>query len=216
MTTSRFGFKVGEKLVYPNHGVTVVEQIGESPIMEPGDTFYHLRMIGNNSRLMVPIRNTDRVGLRRLYQQKEIRSLFSLLEERVQKSHTDWKGRYRENLARMKTGRLEDVAAVLKNLNEVSKKKSLSFREKKMYDRAKYLIVSEVAIVKGIPEPEAEVEVFPAVSGERFVKKPRAHQRRFLDTGVRGGQVGGRADDARHGTVPGPGHIGNVDDGTAR
>ena len=56
----------------------------------------------------------------------------------------------------MKTGRLEDVAEVLKNLNEVSKKKSLSFREKKMYDRAKYLIVSEVAIVKGIPEIDAE------------------------------------------------------------
>src|SRR2546426_4675949 len=67
-----------------------------------------------------------------------------------------------------------------------------------------------------IPEPEAEVEVFPAIPGERFVKKPCAHQRRFLDTGVRGGQIGGRADDARHGTVPGPGHIGNVDDGTAR
>ena len=55
-----------------------------------------------------------------------------------------------------KTGRLEDVAEVLKNLNEVQKKKSLSFREKKMYDRAKYLLVSEVAIVKGIPEAEAE------------------------------------------------------------
>ncbi|HEX6179333.1 MAG TPA: hypothetical protein VF057_13305, partial [Thermoanaerobaculia bacterium] len=82
--------------------------------------------------------------------------LISLLEERVKKNHTDWKGRYRENLEKMKTGRLEDVAEVLKNLNEVSKKKSLSFREKKMYDRAKYLIVSEVAIVKGIPELEAE------------------------------------------------------------
>ncbi|HEY8182261.1 MAG TPA: CarD family transcriptional regulator, partial [Thermoanaerobaculia bacterium] len=107
-------------------------------------------------RLMVPIGNIDRVGLRRLYQQKEIKGLLSLLEQRVAKSHTDWKGRYRENLEKMKTGRLEDVAEVLKNLNEVSKKKSLSFREKKMYDRAKYLIVSEVAIVKGIPEPEAE------------------------------------------------------------
>jgi len=105
---------------------------------------------------MVPIGNSDRVGLRRLYQQKEIKGLLSLLEERVAKSHTDWKGRYRENLEKMKTGRLEDVAEVLKNLNEVSKKKSLSFREKKMYDRAKYLIVSEVAIVKGIPEVEAE------------------------------------------------------------
>src|SRR6185295_18350743 len=135
---------------------TVVEHIGESPIMGAGDTFYHLRLLANNSRLMVPIRNTDRVGLRRLYQQKEIKGLISLLEERVAKSHTDWKGRYRENLEKMKTGRLEDVAEVLKNLNEVSKKKSLSFREKKMYDRAKYLLVSEVAIVKGVPEMEAE------------------------------------------------------------
>src|SRR6266699_6056862 len=156
LSNTKLGFKVGEKLVYPNHGVTVVEQIGSSPIMGADDTYYHLRMLGNNSRLMVPTQNTDRVGLRRLYQQKEIRSLFSLLEERVAKSHTDWKGRYRENLEKMKTGRLEDVAEVLKNLNEVSKKKSLSFREKKMYDRAKYLIVSEVAIVKGIPDTEAE------------------------------------------------------------
>jgi CarD family transcriptional regulator, regulator of rRNA transcription len=154
--SSKMSFKVGEKLVYPNHGVTVVEQIGESAIMGAGDTYYHLRLLANNSRLMVPIRNTDRVGLRRLYQQKEIKGLISLLEERVQKTHSDWKGRYRENLEKMKTGRLEDVAEVLKNLNEVSKKKSLSFREKKMYDRAKYVIVSEVAIVKGIDEIEAE------------------------------------------------------------
>ena len=156
MSSMKLSFKVGEKLVYPNHGVTVVEHIGESPIMGLGDSYYHLRLLANNSRLMVPIRNTDRVGLRRLYQQKEIKGLLSLLEERTVKSHTDWKGRYRENLEKMKTGRLEDVAEVLKNLNEVSKKKSLSFREKKMYDRAKYLIVSEVAIVKNIPEPEAE------------------------------------------------------------
>ena len=152
----KLSFKVGEKLVYPNHGVTVVENIGASPVFGTDDTYYHLRLLANNSRLMVPIGNTDRVGLRRLYQQKEIKGLLSLLEERVQKSHTDWKGRYRENLEKMKTGRLEDVADVLKNLSEVAKRKSLSFREKKMYDRAKYLIVSEVAIVKGIPEMEAE------------------------------------------------------------
>ena len=156
MSAIKLGFKVGEKLVYPNHGVTVVEQIGNAPVFGTDDTYYHLRLLANNSRLMVPIGNSDRVGLRRLYQQKEIKGLLSLLEERVAKSHTDWKGRYRENLEKMKTGRLEDVAEVLKNLNEVSKKKSLSFREKKMYDRAKYLIVSEVAIVKGIPEVEAE------------------------------------------------------------
>jgi len=76
----KLGFKVGEKLVYPNHGVTVVEHIGESPIMEAGENYYHLRLLANNSRLVVPIRNTERVGLRRLYQQKEIKGLISLLE----------------------------------------------------------------------------------------------------------------------------------------
>lgn len=155
-STIKLSFKIGDKLVYPNHGVTVVEHIGESAIMGAGDSYYHLRLLQNNSRLVVPIRNTERVGLRRLYQQKEIKGLIGLLESKPAKSHTDWKGRYRENLEKMKTGRLEDVAEVLKNLSEVQKKKSLSFREKKMYDRAKYLIVSEVAIVKNIPEQEAE------------------------------------------------------------
>src|SRR5436305_15163902 len=105
---------------------------------------------------MGPIRNPGRVGLRPLYKQTQIKGLIGLLEERTQKAHTDWKGRYRENMEKMKTGRLEDVAEVLKNLNEVQKKKSLSFREKKMYERAKYLLVAEVAIVKNIPEAEAE------------------------------------------------------------
>src|SRR5260370_11754328 len=111
-------FKVGEKLVYPNHGVTVVEQIGESPVMGTSDTYYHLRLLATNSRLMVPITNTDRVGLRRLYQQKEIKGLLSLLEEHVQKSHSDWKGRYRENLEKINTCPLKDLAALLTHLNQ--------------------------------------------------------------------------------------------------
>lgn len=150
-------FKIGEKIVYPNHGVTVVEQIGQSPVMGSDNTFYHLRLLANNSRLMVPIDNSSKVGLRPLYQQKEIKQLFSLLEKSLGNNKTDWKDRYRDNVEKMKTGRLEDVADVLRNLNQVSKRKSLSFREKKMYERAKHLLVSEIAIVKGIPEKDAEV-----------------------------------------------------------
>src|SRR5688572_24442607 len=108
LSSMKVSFKVGDKLVYPNHGVTVVEHIGESAIMPTGDSYYHLRLLATNSRLMVPITNQDRVGLRRLYQQKEVKGLLGLLEEKPAKSHTDWKGRYRENLEKMKTGRLED------------------------------------------------------------------------------------------------------------
>jgi CarD family transcriptional regulator, regulator of rRNA transcription len=152
-------FKVGEKIVYPNHGVTIVEQVGETNLNGVDSTFYNLRLLANNSRLMVPVHNTDRVGLRPLYRQKDIKNLLSLLEERVGNTNRDWKDRYRDNVEKMKTGKLEDVADVLKNLNQVAKKKSLSFREKKMYDRAKYLLVSEVAIVKDMPEKEAEAMI---------------------------------------------------------
>jgi CarD family transcriptional regulator len=149
-------FKIGEKVVYPNHGVTVVENIGESNINGSKHTFLHLRLLANDSKLMVPVDNSIRIGLRPLYKRTEIKGLMSLLEIRVGAKVSDWKDRYRENLEKMKTGKLEDVASVLKNLNQVSKRKSLSFREKKMYDRAKYLLVSEIAIVKGITEIDAE------------------------------------------------------------
>ena len=149
-------FKIGEKVVYPNHGVTVVEQIGESSINGAKHTFLHLRLLANDSKLMVPVDNSKRIGLRRLYTKTEIKGLIRLLEKQVGGKVSDWKDRYRENLERMKTGKLEDVAVVLKNLNQVAKRKSLSFREKKMYDRAKHLLVSEIAIVKGISEIDAE------------------------------------------------------------
>jgi len=148
-------FRVGDKLVYPNHGVVVLEQIGESPIFGTDAIYYHLRLLANNARFMVPVKNADRLGLRALYSREQLQEVYRFLEE-IRRPLSDWKGRYRENLDRMKTGRLEDVAVVARDLDEVSRGKSLSFREKKMYDRAKYLLTSEIAAVREIPEFEAE------------------------------------------------------------
>jgi len=152
-------FRIGQKVVYPNHGVTVVEQIGPGKIDGIEQTYYHLRLLSNNSKVMVPKANLELVGLRPLCEKGEIRALFSILEDGNIDTYKDWKGRYKQNLDKMKTGRLTEVAEVLKNLRLVSIKKSLSFREKKMYERAKYFIVSEVAHVKNIAEPDAEALV---------------------------------------------------------
>ncbi|HZF07505.1 MAG TPA: CarD family transcriptional regulator [Thermoanaerobaculia bacterium] len=149
-------FKVGQKLVYPNHGVTVVETIAADSIDGNEQTYYHLRLLSNNSKVMVPKANLELVGLRPLCQTREVRMLFEILEDGNIDTYKDWKGRYKQNLDKMKTGRLTEVAEVLKNLRLVSQRKSLSFREKKMYERAKYFIVSEVAHVKDIHEREAE------------------------------------------------------------
>jgi CarD family transcriptional regulator len=157
-------FKVGQKVVYPNHGVTVVEDIAPSRIDGTERTCYHLRLLSSNSKVMVPKDNLDLVGLRPLCEPREIKALFIILEDGNIDAHKDWKGRYKQNVEKMKTGRITEVAEVLKNLRFVSQKKSLSFREKKMYERAKHFIVSEVAHVKGLTERDAEQQIERALS----------------------------------------------------
>jgi len=149
-------FEVGQKVVYPNHGVSVVEEISAATFDNIEQTLYHLRLLSNNSKVMVPKENLELVGLRPLCKASDIQKLIDTLQNGNIDTYKDWKGRYKQNLDKMKTGRLSEVAEVLKNLSLVSQKKSLSFREKKMYERAKYFIVSEVAHVKQIDDAEAE------------------------------------------------------------
>ncbi len=157
-------FKIGQKVVYPNHGVSVVEKIEQGSIAGLEQTYYHLRLLSNDSKVMVPQENLELVGLRPLCATTQIRSLLTILRDGNIDTYKDWKGRYKQNLDKMKTGQLKEVAKVLKNLRLVSSKKSLSFREKKMYERARYFIVSEVAHVKKIDEGEAEKIVEKALS----------------------------------------------------
>ena len=166
-------FKVGQKVVYPNHGVSLVEKIEPGQMDGVAQVYYHLKLLGNNSRVMVPKSNLELVGLRPLCQQREVRALFDILEDGNIDTYKDWKGRYKQNLDKMKTGQLVEVAEVLKNLRLVSQRKSLSFREKKMYERAKYFIVSEVAHVKNIAERDAGDLVERALSSS-LEKRQRA------------------------------------------
>jgi CarD family transcriptional regulator len=167
-------FDVGQKVVYPNHGVSVVEEISSTKLDGTEQTLYHLRLLSNNSKVMVPKQNLELVGLRPLGDDEKIKKLIGILEDGNIDTYKDWKGRYKQNLDKMKTGQLMEVAEVLKNLCLVSQKKSLSFREKKMFERAKYFIVSEVAQVRGIDEGEAEELVEKALEGSlQKLKKAR-------------------------------------------
>jgi CarD family transcriptional regulator len=157
-------FKIGDRLVYPNHGVGVVERIQESLLDGFPSPCYQLRLMANNSRVMVPVRNSDRIGLRPLTRRNEVGSVFRVLENGEIEPSSDWKGRYKQNLDKMRSGRLTEIADVLKNLSWVQKQKALSFREKKMFERARYLIVSEIAQINGMAENEVEAEVDKALT----------------------------------------------------
>jgi len=166
----------GQKVVYPNHGVGVVEKIEPTTMDETEQVFYHLRLLSNNSKVMIPEENLELVGLRPLVAAADIDELFDILEDGNIDTYKDWKGRYKQNLDKMKTGELMSVAEVLKNLRLVSQRKSLSFREKKMYERAKYFIVSEVAHVRDLAEGKAERMVEEALE-ESLEKRKEAKKK---------------------------------------
>jgi len=149
-------FKLGEKVVYPNHGVGVIEQISFGYLNGKSERFFMLRIVSSGLKVMVPQTNIDNVGLRPVIRTTQATDVISYLEKGRSANHHDWKHRFKENSERMRTGSLMEVAAVLKGLVALSRTKPLSFREKKMLERAKYLLISELATVKNQTEQAAE------------------------------------------------------------
>jgi CarD family transcriptional regulator len=155
-------FEIGDKVIYPNHGLGIVERIETKTIMGTTCGFYQLRM-ANETTVFVPVDNVDGVGLRRAITDEETERLFSLLGDGKIENHQNWKGRFKDNSDRMRTGSIYDVVEVLKSLSHLAKSKSLSFREKRMLDRAKFLVVSEISEVMGLKVPVIDERVEQAL-----------------------------------------------------
>jgi len=178
---SKLDFRRGESVVYPNQGVGVIEDIMEIPVSGEARMFYRLRLLANNSKVMIPQEKSAEVGLRRVIQRDEVAQLLSILRTKSKvASNNNWKGRFKENTDRMRGGSIFDVAEVLKDLVKVSKTKELSYRERSMMDRARFMIVSEIAHVKRLPSDRATQLVDEALAlstksaGKEAGSKPKA------------------------------------------
>ncbi len=138
---------IGDKVIYPNHGLGVIERIEDKTILGTTCGFYSLRMATSDTTVLVPVDNVSDVGLRRAIGDHEVKKLFTLLGNGKIENHQNWKGRFKDNSDKMRTGSIYDVVDVLKSLNHLSQSKNLSFREKRMLDRAKFLVISEISEV---------------------------------------------------------------------
>jgi len=166
-------FQVGDKVIYPNHGLGIVERIEEKTILGTTCGFFHLRIVSNDTTVLVPVANVDGVGLRKAITDEEVERLFSLLSDGKIDNHQNWKGRFKDNSDKMRTGSIYDVADVLKSLTLLSRSKSLSFREKRMLDRARFLIVSEISEVMRETSESIESRVEKALE-RSFTTRSRA------------------------------------------
>jgi len=146
------GFRIGQKVVYPNHGIGTIEQIEQKQIGATLLPFYTLRLAANNSLVLVPVPNASEVGLRAPISSGECELLLKALADDFSSPANDWKDRFKEFSDKMRTGDIFEVANVLKHLTYLSHTKPLSFREQRMLERSRYLVISELAAVCRQPE----------------------------------------------------------------
>jgi CarD family transcriptional regulator len=157
-------FHIGDKVVYPNHGVGIIEQISSRTIGATVEKFYMLKIAASSLKVMIPFHNVGSVGMRPVVRNGEVQKIVDYLSTGECVNAADWKDRFKENSERMRTGSLTDVAAVLKSLLILNQAKSLSFREKKMLERARYLLVSEIAISRNVDERAIEEALTKALT----------------------------------------------------
>ena len=169
------GFHIGDKVVYPNQGVGVIEQISSRTIGSTVEQFYLLKIKASSLKVMVPFEKVNSVGLRRVVKNGEIQKILDYLTDGECSSNIDWKDRFKENSDRMRTGSLLEVAGVLKSLLMLNQSKPLSFREKKMLEKARYLLVSELAMAKNCEDRQVEDILSKALS-KHHLRFPEASE----------------------------------------
>ena len=148
-------FQIGDKVVYPNQGVGTIENISTRSFGSAFERFYLLRFGCNSMTVLVPFSNAANIGLRRVTKDREISRVLSYLSNGVCTCSSDWKVRFKENTVKMQSGDLLRAAEVFKALVQLHVDKPLSFREKKMLDRSRHMLIAEISIASNVAEPEA-------------------------------------------------------------
>ena len=152
-------FKVGDKAVYPAHGVGEVTAIERREIAGSTQTFYILKILDNGMKIMVPTLQAQQVGLREIISSQEADEVFDILREKeISVDTATWNRRYREYMEKIKTGSVFEVAEVLRDLYLLKAEKDLSFGERKMLDTARNLLIKELSLAKKMEEDQVEDE----------------------------------------------------------
>jgi len=165
-------FEIGDKVVYPNQGVGTIENISSRAFVAQFEKFYLLRLVYSSMTVMVPFSNVNTIGLRKVTRNAEITRVLIFLACGNCRSHGDWKSRFKENSEKMISGSLLSVAEVLKGLLLLQIEKPLSFREKKMLDRARHMLVTELTMARRIPECEAITALQKALAKANLALPP--------------------------------------------
>ena len=160
------GYQVGDKIVYPMHGAGVIEAIEEKEIMGAKQTYYIMRIPIGDMKVMIPTCNAKEIGVRDVIDKDEADRVIATFRSCSTEMDANWNKRYRENVARIKSGDIYEVVRVVKNLMYREKSRGLSTGERKMLNGAKQILVSELVIAKSTNQSEVEKIMNEIVNAE--------------------------------------------------
>ncbi len=151
-------FNVGDYIVYPMHGAGTIDAIEEKDILGQKQAYYIIKMPGE-VKVMIPTAQAEKVGIRNIIDKSQAVKVFDILSENETQTEMNWNKRYRENMDKMKTGDIYEVADVVRNLSFKQKEKGLSTGEKKMLTNAKQILISELALAEESSQEQVEEKI---------------------------------------------------------
>jgi len=150
-------FSIGDKVVYPMHGAGVIEAIEEQEVLGETRKYYVMRMPIGDMKVMIPINNVKEIGLRQVINEEGVQKVLDILHDRNSTMSQNWNHRYRNNLEKIKSGNVYEVAEVVKNLILREQEKGLSTGERKMLENARQILISELVLARGTEEETIEL-----------------------------------------------------------
>ena len=157
-------FQIGDKVVHPMHGAGVIDSIVQRRVAGQVQEYYQLKLSVGNMVVMVPTDNTGEVGMRPVVSGAKAEELMSEMEGIEVDMTSNWNRRYRENLVRLKSGDLLEVARVIKGLTIRDQKRGLSTGERKMLHSARQILISEIVLAKSSSYESVEKELDTALA----------------------------------------------------
>ena len=162
---SRSTFKVGSKVIYPNHGLGVIEKIEERKVSGTADAFYVIRIRKGAMTIMAPTKTAENMGLRDIIAKTEVPKIMRILKNGIAETfEPNWNKRQKTYIDKIKTGSLSEVATVYRALHKLKESKGLSFVEQQVFENAHHLVISELAEAKGVGEDKVVKLVDRALS----------------------------------------------------
>lgn len=156
-------FDIGDKIVYPMHGAGIIEGIEEKKILGETRRYYVLKIPCGDMKIMIPVESSDDIGVRAIGDAESFSRIMDTLSAKSSDMPGNWNRRYRENMERLKTGDILEVAGVVRNLVRTDHEKKLSTGEKKLLTNARQILVSELVLISGKNPEEINEYILKAI-----------------------------------------------------